>query len=104
MGDELKLRSFTGGIPCPACSSCESNTVDSRPTSEGIRRRRVCKDCRHPFSTIESIGSHSGGRGRKTISEDRRLLEEREAKVGAFLDAFSALFDLRTPDTGASHE
>jgi transcriptional repressor NrdR len=31
--------------------------VDSRTTADGIRRRRICKDCKRRFTTYERVGS-----------------------------------------------
>ena len=41
---------------CPYCDN-DSQVVDSRTTAEGVRRRRVCKDCRRRFTTYERVGS-----------------------------------------------
>ena len=43
---------------CPSCGYTESKVVDSRPSDDGttIRRRRECLDCRHRFTTYESLG------------------------------------------------
>jgi hypothetical protein len=39
------------------CMKCESDTkvIDSRPSKDGIRRRRVCKKCGHRFTTREYV-------------------------------------------------
>jgi transcriptional repressor NrdR len=39
---------------CPFCGS-SSKVVDSRPTSDGIRRRRECLRCGRRFTTHEKI-------------------------------------------------
>lgn len=39
---------------CPYCEG-ESRVVDSRPSPEGIRRRRECQECRRRFSTVEKV-------------------------------------------------
>lgn len=36
---------------CPTCSA-DSNVIDTRPSYNRLRRRRVCKQ-KHKFSTIE---------------------------------------------------
>ena len=38
---------------CPRCSSSMQNCIDSRPSKEGTRRRRVCMKCGERFSTYE---------------------------------------------------
>lgn len=39
-------------LRCPLCGS-GTNVLDSRPTSDGIRRRRACDKCQHRFTTYE---------------------------------------------------
>ena len=43
-------------MQCPKCKSYESKVIDSRPSDNGIRRRRECLDCGERFSTWEFIG------------------------------------------------
>ena len=38
---------------CPKCNSSLLKCVDSRPSKEATRRRRVCVKCGHKFSTYE---------------------------------------------------
>lgn len=42
---------------CPTCSSQNTEVNDSRSVENGamVRRRRICKKCKHRFSTIERI-------------------------------------------------
>jgi transcriptional repressor NrdR len=42
-------------VDCPYCGH-GSRVVDSRPTSDGIRRRRVCNECKRRFTTYERLG------------------------------------------------
>ena len=42
-------------MKCPFCNSTESKVVDSRPTGNGIRRRRECMHCCKRFTTYENI-------------------------------------------------
>jgi transcriptional regulator NrdR family protein len=46
---------MTKGCPCPKCGKRLSACVDSRVTSDGRRRRRVCsnKKCQHRWTTWE---------------------------------------------------
>lgn len=39
---------------CPFCEG-SSQVKDSRPTSEGVRRRRECKECGRRFTTFEEL-------------------------------------------------
>ncbi len=43
-------------MQCPYCNS-DSNVLDSRSTSEGIRRRRTCTSCKRRFTTYERAAS-----------------------------------------------
>lgn len=45
------------GIRCPNCGSGRIQVKDSRPHTDGIRRRRRCMACEHRFATIESVPS-----------------------------------------------
>ena len=38
---------------CPFGSECDTSVIDSRKTSEGIRRRRECATCKLRFTTYE---------------------------------------------------
>lgn len=42
---------------CPKCASIKSSVVDSRQAEDGntIRRRRVCENCGHRFTTYERV-------------------------------------------------
>lgn len=40
---------------CPKCKSCETQVIDSRDSSEGIRRRRACQSCKYRFTTYERV-------------------------------------------------
>jgi transcriptional repressor NrdR len=39
-------------VQCPYCGG-DSQVVDSRTSPEGVRRRRVCNECRRRFTTYE---------------------------------------------------
>ena len=39
---------------CPCCGR-ETRIIDSRPNSEGVRRRHRCMECGYRFSTMETI-------------------------------------------------
>jgi len=56
IGIQASKRSHGGGrFPCPRCQHTHSQCYDSRPTSTGILRRRVCLKCEHRWATLESI-------------------------------------------------
>lgn len=45
-------------MQCPYCGS-DSNVLDSRSTTEGVRRRRQCNVCRRRFTTYERASAPS---------------------------------------------
>lgn len=42
-------------MECPVCSGRNTKVVDSRDSRDGVRRRRVCNQCGHRFTTRERI-------------------------------------------------
>lgn len=40
---------------CPKCASVESDVIDSRATTQAVRRRRQCSGCSYRFTTYERI-------------------------------------------------
>jgi transcriptional repressor NrdR len=40
---------------CPVCGHESSRVIDSRTTGDAIRRRRVCSECEHRFTTHERV-------------------------------------------------
>ena len=42
-------------MQCPYCGQPDSRVVDTRATSDSIRRRRECQSCRKRFTTYEQI-------------------------------------------------
>jgi transcriptional repressor NrdR len=40
-------------MKCPYCDSDQTRVIDTTHDARGIRRRRVCKDCKKRFSTVE---------------------------------------------------
>jgi transcriptional repressor NrdR len=42
-------------MQCPYCAQPDSRVVDTRATSESIRRRRECLNCHKRFTTYEQI-------------------------------------------------
>ena len=42
-------------MDCPQCGGDETNVIDSRPSRDAIRRRRVCGRCEHRFTTYERL-------------------------------------------------
>ena len=46
------------GIICPHCGKASNgDTIDSRPTAYGRRRRRICEHCGKRYTTIENCVS-----------------------------------------------
>ncbi len=42
-------------MECPVCGGRNTKVVDSRDSRDGVRRRRVCNECGHRFTTRERI-------------------------------------------------
>jgi transcriptional repressor NrdR len=42
-------------VECPVCGGRDTKVVDSRESRDGVRRRRVCNECGHRFTTRERI-------------------------------------------------
>ena len=42
---------------CPSCGDSDTRVIDSRPADSGqsIRRRRICDECEHRFTTYERL-------------------------------------------------
>jgi transcriptional repressor NrdR len=40
-------------MKCPYCNHARTRVIDTTPSAPGIRRRRVCDECGHRFSTLE---------------------------------------------------
>lgn len=38
---------------CPSCQHPDSRVIDSRASTDHVRRRRECQDCGHRFTTYE---------------------------------------------------
>jgi transcriptional repressor NrdR len=47
---------YTARVQCPYCGG-DSQVVDSRSASDGVRRRRICNECKRRFTTYEKAGS-----------------------------------------------
>jgi transcriptional repressor NrdR len=81
-------------VNCPFCEQSDTKVIDSRPDSDGIRRRRECMDCDQRFTTIEraelggvAIVKKDGQREEfdreKIISGVRKACEKRPIPSGA---------------------
>ena len=44
-------------MQCPYCSSTDSSVTETRVTADGLRRRRVCENCKRRFTTYEKVGA-----------------------------------------------
>lgn len=89
---------MTIGLKCP-CGGSLSNVTDSRPSSLGIRRRRVCDECGQRSTTAEVVVSNTGplvilaGNTSRPRLEPmapflRRLQASIQAGVGSSIDHF----------------
>ncbi len=38
---------------CPKCGANQLKCIDSRPTDDSVRRRKMCLVCEHRFTTME---------------------------------------------------
>jgi len=45
-------------VQCPYCNG-DSAVLDSRTSSEGVRRRRSCNECKRRFTTYERLAAPS---------------------------------------------
>lgn len=55
-------------MQCPYCAA-DSQVLDSRATSEGVRRRRLCNRCKRRFTTYERASAP----GLKVIKRSERI-------------------------------
>lgn len=83
------------GILCPHCGGHDQQVKDSRPSSDMIRRRRLCKTCGLRFTTFESFAVEApflrtlrqhGGLTRLTYRQEQLLLMLVDLFVGAALE------------------
>lgn len=44
-------------MKCPHCGHDGSRVIDTRNSGDGIRRRRVCKQCNQRFTTYEQLNT-----------------------------------------------
>lgn len=47
---------YGGAVQCPYCGS-DSQVSETRMSTDGMRRRRLCGTCKRRFTTYEKIGS-----------------------------------------------
>lgn len=69
---------------CPSCGCADTTVKDSRPKDARIRRRRLCEDCGHRFTTHEmvvpvSVSAHSTAMALERIGEAITNLAEIQA-------------------------
>lgn len=85
------------GFACPACSNRRVRCIDTRPLNDytSIRRRRICFDCGHRFTTHEVIVDEfeakmaAADRLQKAVS--KALEDFRQATAAAPLDQSAVL-------------
>jgi transcriptional regulator NrdR family protein len=53
------------GLRCPKCCSDDTGVMETREAIDfTLRRRRVCRDCGHRFSTTEHISESKERKGK----------------------------------------
>ena len=62
---------------CPYCGHNDSKVIDSRDTTDGIRRRRQCLNCNARFTTYERLQPN----GLYVIKKDQRREEFNKDKL-----------------------
>lgn len=102
---------------CPKCSSMDDRVIDSRAARNGaaIRRRRVCENCGHRFTTYEEVvktnlrvikrdGRHEDLDRNKLLSGILRACEKRpismqeiEAVVDGVISELESEFEREAP-------
>ncbi len=81
-------------MKCPFCGSDDSKVVDSRDTTDGVRRRRECIACQARFTTYERLqpvslyvikkdGRHEEFNKEKLLAGLRKACEKRPLAEGA---------------------
>lgn len=106
-------------MKCPKCSHQDDKVIDSRSIRNGdvIRRRRVCLNCGHRFTTYEEVvkaslrvikrdGRHEDLDRRKLLGGIERACEKRpisaqqiESMVDTILGQLEAEFEREVPST-----
>jgi transcriptional repressor NrdR len=66
-------------MKCPYCRGNDTKVVDTRGASEGVRRRRECKDCGRRFTTYEHVAPSKP----MVVKRDGRREEFDRAKLSA---------------------
>jgi transcriptional repressor NrdR len=104
---------------CPKCSHLDDKVIDSRAIRNGdvIRRRRVCLQCGHRYTTYEEVvktslrvikrdGRHEDLDRRKLLGGIERACEKRpisaqqiESMVDTILSQLEAEFEREVPTT-----
>ncbi|MGA1193942.1 MAG: transcriptional regulator NrdR [Kiritimatiellia bacterium] len=106
-------------MKCPKCSHLDDKVIDSRSIRNGdvIRRRRVCLNCGHRFTTYEEVvkaslrvikrdGRHEDLDRRKLLGGVERACEKRpisvqqiESVVDTILGQLEAEYEREVPST-----
>lgn len=84
------LAGWLEGYRCSQCKSTESDTIDSRVSAGGRRRRRQCKQCGHRWTSYEVSEESFGlfaeiGRLFRDTEEMSTALIEKVAQIRAVL-------------------
>ncbi|NCC51898.1 MAG: transcriptional repressor NrdR [Spartobacteria bacterium] len=104
---------------CPKCAHLDDKVIDSRTVRNGevIRRRRICLDCGHRFTTYEEVvkanlrvikrdGRHEELDKKKLLSGVARACEKRpisvqqiEALVDGIINELESEYEREIPST-----
>lgn len=78
-------------MKCPGCSSSNTAVTDSRPTVDGVRRRRKCLDCYQRFTTAEVVVGMKTKASLKKLQDISKGLEAVQTVIGNLQSAVGAL-------------
>jgi hypothetical protein len=73
---------------CPKCGEKAVRVLDSRDTTMGRRRRRVCDACHHRWATLEIDADVLG-----SISDTRRAITKSITQLTTALELLGGLVD-----------
>jgi transcriptional repressor NrdR len=98
-------------VQCPYCGG-DSQVLDSRGGADGVRRRRICNECRRRFTTDEKVRPpqlkvSKRGRGTEAFDTDklvrclRRVCRGRPGIGAGDIDRIARAIEARLVDSGA---
>ncbi len=97
----VKVANGSKSFPCPHCGG---NTAvgDSRPSHNGIRRRRYCK-CGHRFTSYETVAEECPKSMQGHIEEIAAQFEEIEIRLAGIFRAITAAYAAFDNEEGVKH-